>query len=309
MAPKNKETDKIKFVKVDTSGGVTSAFPREDATHTEAHHSTDSKIEPAALEDSSISREFRIETHEPLLEEQLDSLKDQVAAVVNQENDHGLTTNETEILKRYISLKEAEARDLRDQHHQYQNHLRKISSELDKHSRKNRDLLSELENTRRREETLRREVGEMGEKHEEQMMLLRNDYEDRLRKLGSYENQVDDLMQKREEWRVKIKEDLKRIKLKERELENKYELLKRDMQALLDSKDKHVLELKKKGDALELEMESLEERLRAANNRLGAVGAKKKRLLDTMRLAQNLLESIDEDDYSAVSEDLDKKVG
>jgi len=49
---------------------------------------------------------------------------------------------------------------------------------------------------------------------------------------------MESIKRSREEWRDKIKEDLKRIKLKERELENKYELLKRDTQALLDSKDK-----------------------------------------------------------------------
>ena len=137
---------------------------------------------------------------------------------------------------------------------------------------------------------------------------MKSDYEERLHKSGNFEAQADDLVKRREEWREKLREDLKRIKLKERELENKYELLKRDTQALLDSKDKHVLELKKKNDALELELEGLEERLRRGNTVLGSIDSKKKRLVETMRLAISLLEEIDRTDPLA-DDDEERKAG
>ena len=47
------------------------------------------------------------------------------------------------------------------------------------------------------------------------------------------------------------------------------------MQALLDSKDRHVLELKKKSDALELEQETLEDRLRNSNSVLQVLSTPK----------------------------------
>ena len=117
---------------------------------------------------------------------------------------------------------------------------------------------------------------------------------------------ADDLARKQETWKEQVREDLKRIKHKERELENKYELLKRDMQALLDSKDKHVLELKKKNDALELELESFDERLRRMNSQVAGIDAKKRRLIETLRLALSLLEEIDKVDLD-ISDLTDRK--
>ena len=118
--------------------------------------------------------------------------------------------------------------------------------------------------------------------------------------------EANELEGKKEAWQEKVKEDLKRIKLKERELENRYELLRRDTQALLDSKDKHVLELKSKNDALELELDSIEDRLRTASAVLGAVEAKKNRVLETLRLLTGLVEALTAEAAEIQS---DRKVG
>ena len=114
-------------------------------------------------------------------------------------------------------------------------------------------------------------------KFEQEIAIVKNDSNEKLKRVEDFEVQVHDLNLKKEEWKERIREDLRRIKLKEKELENKYELLKRDTQALLDSKDKHLLELKSKNDAFELEMEALEERLRKSNTALNSVDAKKQR--------------------------------
>ena len=130
------------------------------------------------------------------------------------------------------------------------------------------------------------------EKHENEIAILKNDYENQLQKSGLFQEQLQDLNRQKNVWKEKISEDLKRIKLKEKELENRYELLKKDTETLLDSKDQHFLELKKKTDALELELESLEERLRKEHAILNSVESKKRRLIETLKLAISLLEQI-----------------
>jgi chromosome segregation ATPase len=309
--PKSKDTDKIKFFKVEPSGGVTPAFPKDPLTGTNnnAPEMTHAGNEPVFTLDShevSLSGEIKIPGTEPLLEKQIDSLKNEVENISQLPDGNGLSGGQIDVLKKYIALKEAEARDLKDQQRQYQAYFRKLSFDLEKQTQHSRHLTGDLETTRRHEEAIKNELLHLKKQHEEELQLLRNDFEERARRSGNYESQVDELMEKREAWREKVKEDLKRIKLKERELENKYELLKRDTQALIDSKDKHVLELKKKNDALELEMESLEERLRHSNTVLSAIEAKKKRLVETMRLAITLLEAID-DEKDAVPENSDER--
>ena len=220
-----------------------------------------------------------------------------------------LSVTQVDTLKKYLSLKESEVRDLKDQHRQYEGFLKKLSSQLDSYAQKNRELLTENESLKTQDKIFRNQLKEIKEKNKIEIASLKSDFEERLRSSGNYDAQIDELNQKKEAFREKIKDDLRKIKLKERELENKYELLKRDMQALLDSKDRHILELKKKTDAFELEMESLEDRLRKSTVILGAIESKKKRLIETMKLAISLLENIDLEDSGSAQPDEERKAG
>jgi len=294
QGPKNKNTDsKIKFFKIDGEGEIAPAFPKDGEPGAEPSQAPLSEITGSI---PNINFGFPSATSEDARNSAIGELKPQVEDISNLPDNARLSQDQAEVLKKYISVKESEVRDLQDQHKQYEGFLKKLSTQLESQSNRNRELLSEMETSRRREEAARHDLKQLRQSHDDEIVRLKNDFEERLRLSGGYEEQVEELHRKREEWKEKVKEDLKRIKLKERELENKYELLKRDMQALLESKDKHVLELKKKNDALELEMESLEDRLRRGNSVLGSIDSKKKRLVETMRLAITLLEDIDRSD-------------
>ncbi len=351
--PKNKDTDKVRFFKVDTDGGVSpesgakkkkeDSFapiapnydidapmqPMSEATATEHDskkphtHLTSSHVgspmnEPSYLsqaipepeppkrrEGTEVGIEPKLEGETPNLEVQIDLLKPQIESI--QRMGDGISDNQIETMRKYIALKEAEVRDLRDQHGQYQSFVKKLSSQVEALTRQNRDALVEAEAARRREDAARTEYRELKDRYSGDLNAQKLEYEDRLRRSGNYDAQTDELYRKKEEWKEKVREELKRIKLKEKELETKHELLRRDMQALLDSKDKHVIELKKKSDALEIEMESLEDRLRKANFVLSAIESKKKRLVETMRLAISLLEEIDNVDPGLL--DKERKAG
>ncbi len=216
-----------------------------------------------------------------------------------------VTSDQAEVLRKYIALKESESRDLKEQQKQYQNYVRKMTAQMRSLTNKSQDMVSELETLKRRDESSRVEAREIEKRYREEIVRMKNEFEESQRRSGNVSAEYQELARRREEWKDKVREDLKRIKLKERELENKYELLKRDTQALLDSKDKHVIELKRKNDALELEMESLEERLRNATLSVSAVQAKKRRLIETLRLAISLLEQMDQVEIS----DDEKKAG
>lgn len=306
--PKKETDSKIKFFEIDDQGEIAPAFPKE------GEETNAIRQEPLPLNEfesiPNINQMFPEENAKepsasPQIDEQLDILKPQIETLTAQEGK--LSDGQVDVLKKYLSLKEAEVRDLRDQHRQYEGFLKKLSAQLETYAQRNRELISEAETLKARDTRHREELREMKEKHQGEVMLLRSDFDEKLRSSGNYDAQAEDLHRKKEEFREKVKEDLKRIKLKERELENKYELLKRDTQALLDSKDKHTLELKKKNDAFELEMEALEDRLRKSTLVLGSIEAKKKRLIETMKLAIGLLENIDQTDDSP-SED-ERKAG
>lgn len=302
--PKDDSKSGIQFFRIDREGDIAPAFPkRPEGVPNEPG------IAPPTLPDEFGRMEpifSNVGVGEPSINEvppelkgqtpvqqQLDRLQPQIESIARLSARDELSDDQVDTLRKYISLKESEARDLKEQQRQYQAFLKKVTQQLDSVTRRHRDMLTELEVVKRREEKAREEIREVKNRAAEDMAVLRNDYEDRIKRTGNVESEAQDLERKREEWKERVREELKRIKLKERELENKYELLKRDTQALLDSKDKHVLELKKKNDALELEMETLENRLRKGNVVLSAIDQKKKRLIETMKLAITLLEQLD----------------
>jgi chromosome segregation ATPase len=249
-------------------------------------------------EDDSLDLNFSSEEQSPLEQpppsEHLE-LEAQVNDIKNQAGEDPLTSNQIDILKRYIEIKEAEARDLRIQQEQYQDFSKKAGVKIDSLVKKNRKLTAELEEARRSVALLQSESDKERAHHTEQVIILKSDYDEKLRQAGATQDQFRELLRKREEFKEKVKEDLKRIKLKERELENKYELLRTDTQTLLDAKDKQILELKKKTDALDLELESLDEKLRETASVVNQVSVKKRRLIETLKLTISLLEDIDKE--------------
>lgn len=315
-----KNTEKIQIVEIGTHGSLSGVYPKDGQTNHDRKDPSELPREESSIlvkepifvledNDSGLTSELQIERSETGLEAQLTELKTQVDHLQQNAKKDALTNDQAELLKKYIALKETEVRDVREQQKQYRSFVKKLSQQLESLTQRNRELLTNLENTKRREESLRRDLQNTKERHEGELLLQKNDYEDRLSRYGNVKSEANQLEQRQQEWKEKVKEDLRRIKLKEKELENKYELLKRDTQALLDSKDKHVLELKKKKDALDFELEAFEERLRKANTVLSSIASKKHKLLDTLRLVMTLLEQIDAEADLASIEEESKKAG
>jgi len=238
---------------------------------------------------------------EPVETQSRQELENQVNDIRSQRQNDPLDSNQIDILKRYIELKEAEVRDLKQQQLQYQGHTEKSTIKLEASIKQNRLLTSQLDEAHRNAARLQAEMEEERSEHAEQLTLLRNEYEEKLQQAGANEDQVRELVRKKEEFKEKIREDLKRIKLKERELENKYELLRNDTQTLLDAKDKQILDLKKKVDALDLELEQFDDKLRENEMVLNEINVKKRRLIETLKLAISLLDDIDKDNSNSDS--------
>ncbi len=283
---KPRDTDKIRFFELGTEGEIRPAFPPEE----DPGDPTFAVSESAERVSDNWVAGTRVGGTSSLILDELDILKPQLDGI--KRANKPLTEDEAEILKKYITLRESEVDELRLNLAQYQNHVQKSSQELHLIQEKNRELERECQSRRRGEDHAQSELIRAKADHEERVASLKNDYEDRIRAYGTLEKDLLELERKKDEWKQKIAEDLRRIRLKERELETKHELLKRDSQALLDSKDRHLLEVKSKSDALELEMESMEEKLRTSYTALSNVEVRKKRLLETLKLSITLIEGI-----------------
>lgn len=300
---------KVKFFKIDPSGDIKPAGSEEGDERPEGTNTRSSfynPLPPLGIEDDPAAGSG----DSGFIRKQLSRLKSKVDDISKIPDKEPLSQPQVDVLRKYIELKEMEVRDLRDQLQQYQAQMKKMVGQVEEATTAHRELLQKVERLDREKETLRLEMTEAEAKHRAEMEAVREAYESKARASGDVESRLKDIRLEREEWKEKIAADLKRIRLKEKELENKYELLKRDAQALLDSKDKQILDLKKKSDSLELELEASEERVRSGAMILGAIDSKKRRLIETMRLAITLLEDIDkEPGKSLVSPEDKKKAG
>lgn len=96
---------------------------------------------------------------------------------------------------------------------------------------------------------------------------------------------------KNEELEIRIKADLKKIRVRERELENRLELLRAEKSALLKSKDEQILELKRKNDYLQGELDNFREKILELNKTIDLNSDQFKRTVRALRIALSNLEA------------------
>lgn len=306
MSDDTNTSGKKPFFRINTKGEVSEVSDRVEKTAfgNEPQHISESPTEVKSKQnepnfsdlDTNLNEHLDPQFIEPTQNKpemsQISSLEEEVAEI-DFPSAPAPSEENLQTLRNYIAFKEKEASDLKEQQRQYQQVLLKLKRTHTELSHNNNELQSQLEESKTSEALLKKEIVTVRDKLESEIAILKNDFEQQQLKSGSFQEQVAEINRQKNIWKEKISEDLKRIKLKEKELENRYELLKKDTETLLDSKDQQILDFRKKNDALDLELESLEDRLRNEHAILNSIESKKRRLIETLKLAISLLEGID----------------
>ena len=103
------------------------------------------------------------------------------------------------------------------------------------------------------------------------------------------------LRNKVEELENRLSQDMRRIRVRERELENRLELARLEKTALVRTKDESILELKRKIDNLESELETYRNKIVELHGRIESNQEQFGRTVRALRLALTNLESSDEE--------------
>ena len=104
------------------------------------------------------------------------------------------------------------------------------------------------------------------------------------------ESEIHRLRAKVEELESRLSNDLRKIRVRERELENRLELSKMEKMALLKSKDETILDLKRKTDSMDIEIESYQNRINELNQKIEANQEQFARTVRALRIALTNLE-------------------
>lgn len=108
------------------------------------------------------------------------------------------------------------------------------------------------------------------------------------------ESEVAKARVKIDELDTRLKSDFKKIRVRERELENRLELLRAEKSALVRSKDEYILEQKRKIDQLSQELDNYREKCQELNKALEANQDQFRRTERALRLALTNLEAKEE---------------
>lgn len=171
-----------------------------------------------------------------------------------------------------------------------QDRILELEAEIDKLRLESDEVASAGETIKQKYEELslkfmhiEKEKEEIRESYQSEITLLRS-------KADFKDQELSKAKIKNEELETRIKQDFKKIRVRERELENRIELLKAEQVALLRSKDDYILDLKRKVDHLDSEIENYRSKVLDTNRLLDAQQEQFKKALRALRLAFTSLE-------------------
>ncbi|PIS10429.1 MAG: hypothetical protein COT73_09315 [Bdellovibrio sp. CG10_big_fil_rev_8_21_14_0_10_47_8] len=151
-----------------------------------------------------------------------------------------------------------------------------LSSAGDLARQKTDDLLSRIQ-------VLEQQRHELKESSESELRIFREG-------LTVKDNEIQRLRGRVSELEARLANDLRKIRVREKELENRLELSKLEKAALLRSKDETILDLKRKTDSLTNEIETYQGRLIELNQEIESNQEQFRRTVRALRIALTNLE-------------------
>ncbi len=130
---------------------------------------------------------------------------------------------------------------------------------------------------------MEKEKAEIEESHQSEVLILKGN-------LQYKESEVTRARMKVDELDTRLKADFKKIRVKERELENRLELMRAEKAALIRSKDEYILEMKRKIDQLQSELDNYRGKVLELNKTVESNQEQFKRTVRALRLALSNLE-------------------
>jgi hypothetical protein len=165
-----------------------------------------------------------------------------------------------------------------------------LESENEKLRLQNEELMAASEIIKERSDLLSSQLSEFKNDREgledsfkNEIVLLKNH-------LAKKDNELQKATLKNDELESRLKFDMKKIRVRERELENRLELIRAEKNAIVKNKDEQILDLRRKMDVLQMEVESYRQKCVELNKLIETNQESFKRTTRALRLAMANLE-------------------
>lgn len=175
-----------------------------------------------------------------------------------------------------------------------QQRLLELEKENDRLRRENEEVSSAADIIRGRLEELTAKVTKLEREKVEVQEAAQNEVVILKGNLQYKESEVAKARLKIDELDTRLKSDFKKIRVKERELENRLELARAEKAALIRAKDENILDLKRKADQMQTEIDNYRDKCLELNKTIDAYQEQFKRTIRALHLALTNLEAKDD---------------
>ncbi len=200
-------------------------------------------------------------------------------------------TPDEDTIRKFLELREQDVAALSAQLKTAREQIASLEETLKKERAQGEENRHKLE-----EQSLR--IQEFEKEKEVALEAIRNEIEeirfqgkaksDRVRVL---EHRVKDATLEAERLKERVRMDIRKIRIREKELENRLEIMRRDSEALIGARENKIIELKRKMDLLEFNMDLLQDQYTREKENSHKLRERFSRALQAVRVAGGLLDN------------------
>ncbi len=187
-----------------------------------------------------------------------------------------------------------------------QQRLLEFEQEIERLRLQNEELAAAGETLRRRTDELTTSNQKRESDYQNLVSTFAQEKEILLDSKEALQRNLADQRNKIEELELRISSNIQKIRVRERELENRLELVRMESAALIRSKDEMILELKRNIDQLNLELNNYRAKNQELNKQTNDKQEQLRRTVKALRLALSMLEGEEEAPRAAAAAPLRK---
>ncbi|MGZ3688104.1 MAG: hypothetical protein ACXWPM_13390 [Bdellovibrionota bacterium] len=206
---------------------------------------------------------------------------------------------DTETLKKYLLLREQDVAALSSQLRTCKDQIAMLEQTVREERARNVELTHTAGEQKKRLEGFDREKAQALEALQAEMSDLRFQAKAKTDKARILEIQVREAHEEIERIKERVRVDIRKIRVREKELENKLEITKKDSEALIAARENKIIELKRKLDLLEFNMDLLQDQYMREKEESANLRERLAKAAQVVRVAGGLLDSTTPEDSPA----------
>ena len=202
-------------------------------------------------------------------------------------------TPDEETLKKYLLLREQDVAILSAQFKQSKSRINELEKELNELKGINAELMHISQEQEKRIKNFEIEKQVYEKSSQQEVDDAKFELKKRNDKVKVLEIEVRKMVDETEKLKERVKMDIRKIRTREKELENRLEILKKDSEALLASREQKIVDLKRKLDTTEFNLDLLQDKYEQEKKNSAQLREKLDRAAQAVRVAGGLLHTME----------------